>query len=318
MVTVKQPWDITQAFAEQLMQQAQQTNQTATQTELMPIQQAMAMDRLKKQGELELQLLPRRLSIEDQIAQLREGRAEGREVGREKRAEGREVGREGREEARGKRTDVRRFGQQKELLGDQTEQAIKRDIGIRRGRMDILKENPNDPIAREIATGHAPDRSSVRQTTPPIPPNWEWDNWVYKPELGGDLSESFNNDLNWRDKYEVGDPQVFGGKTVMPYRRKGSRGRETAAGSVRNPSTLPMGDTGAKAGPKRPVFTDPNTPGLTPTTPAEPAKPGKGDKVSGLLDALKQNGYSDEEAKKVVAQVMQPTSDPDIFDVLVG
>jgi hypothetical protein len=167
MVTVKQPWDITQAFAEQLMQQAQQTNQTATQTELMPIQQAMAMDRLKKQGELELKFLPERLSIEDRIAQLREQRAEGREVGRETRAEGREVGREGREEARGERTDVRRFGQQRELLGDQTEQGIKRDIGIRRGRMDILKEFPNDPIAREIATGHAPDRSSVRQTPPP-------------------------------------------------------------------------------------------------------------------------------------------------------
>jgi hypothetical protein len=280
------------------------------------------MDRLKKQGELELKFLPERLSIEDRIAQLREQRAEGREVGRETRAEGREVGREGREEARGERTDTRRFGQQRELLGEQTEQGIKKDIGIRRGRMDILKEFPNDPLAREIATGHSPVRSSVRQFAPPTTPGYE--GMIERQKDSGDLlklrfpgmdPKRIEKDLEFGDPVGNYIPWRRKSMTAPPAPQPTTTGPSGKADNKVVPTARPASQIPFDAVPKAPSFTKPDVPGITPPTPAEP---GKGDKLSGLLDALKQNGYTDDEARQVLARVVKPTSDPDVFDVLVG
>lgn len=49
------PWDITTAFAQQLMKQGAATQARAEQVEFAPIEQGMLMERLKRQKELELQ-----------------------------------------------------------------------------------------------------------------------------------------------------------------------------------------------------------------------------------------------------------------------
>src|SRR5690349_23935740 len=58
-----EPWDITAAFARQLMQDAARTDESNQALALAPINQAMAMERLKQQRDMQLATLPQELAI---------------------------------------------------------------------------------------------------------------------------------------------------------------------------------------------------------------------------------------------------------------
>lgn len=195
------PWDITQAFAEQLMKQGATTEQGVREAQMMPIQQGMAMERLKRQRELMLATLGQELAIRDQASIP----GETRQFGRQRELLGLQ------------------HGQQRSMLGAQTDEALRRY----RGTADINKE-----LGPEYFSTIKPrvGGRSVEPHTPPVPQGYE--GLVIEDELGLKREQL-------GDQYEFGAPIASWGKNYTPYKKKGSG---TTPKEVPNTPAAPKSD----------------------------------------------------------------------------
>lgn len=180
------PWDITQAFAEQLMKQGAATEQGVREAQMMPIQQGMAMERLKNQRELLLSTLGRELSIRDAAGIPGENRAFGRQ----------------------RALLGMQFGQQRSMLGAGTDEALRRY----RGTTAINKEL--GPDYWNMTHPRAVPRVSDYAKTHNLPPDPAWEGSAAIPkDLGPDaLKEQYPPGT------EFSPPESVGQNNFMRFR----------------------------------------------------------------------------------------------------
>lgn len=353
----REPWELTQAFAEQLMRQAAQTEQQATRVQMAPIEQAMALDRLKQQGELELAQLPRRLSIEDAARQPQENRAYTRQKETEERGEERTIAGEQRKEEALPRT-----------LRAQTDELIRRAGGSVEEKIKLYQKYGKD---YEKAV-RADQRSSVVGShVPETLPGHEPPQILPKDPI---QAKMFVKDLE-KQGFEVTKVEGGWGNNHVHFRKRvdsfpqpkkkeevkaeagpslGRRLLDKITGSSEPPKAGAPPVAGAAptadklTGPPPPVSTRPaaslpfNSVGPADPLPASarsipsmigdtrlPLPEMKGDPIAGkdkmsfLYESIRRRGYNDDEAKTILANVInkpetKPTDDPDVFDVLVA
>lgn len=338
------PWDITSAFARQLMAQASDQDRDATRMALMPINQAMAMERLKEQTALELATLPKKLSIEDAVRQLQEQRAEGRRIAEE-----------GRQEETTKRAESRAEERLPRTIDVQSRKRIEEHRGQLEADIQAEKEHPEYFQKYRIQRGAV---GVQNQHTPPLPPGYTH---MIQEDM---LSDAYSN-LKKDPTIEFGLPISAWGKTFYPYRKRVGVGdgspnpnvvqgkgnnpfTPTPASSVSSSAAEDMRQAAQKGNRQAPsqmpesvvpkavnpsIFEDVPLPPAVggdvnqpiPNAPIPPRRPidlGGKDTQAFLYESIRRRGYSDEEANQILADLqkpkVRPTSDPDIFDVLVS
>jgi hypothetical protein len=325
----KEPWELTQAFAEQLMRNARNQEEQTTKLQLAPVEHAMALDRLKAAAAIELANLGPKLRLQDEIKQQQEARGEQQDIRKEQRGEETLKGREKRQE-----------DSYKERHKFLTDEDIRKEGEKVYNRIRLSKENPEYrdliPGARSGlgARGPVSKRPPTRENheAPIVLPRD-----TFQQEDIFDQLEKAGYERPTPADIEGGE---YGATNWLHPRRKGVPSGKTPA---RDPNTLlkqgerlvptqpfvqpeprnDYKDPPSKAGVgtnKAPPF-DAVGPAKEPQGPPIPAELLK-KKVSDLYQSIRRNGYSDEEARTVLASLQQPqvrpTDDPDIFDVLVS
>lgn len=308
-----EPWELTQAFAEQLMRQAATTEQETRRLQLAPIEQQMALDRLKQVEGLKLSMLPQELGIRERYAERAEGRREAADVRGEERGEKRLVGREQRAGEREIAGDIRRAELGKEARREATEQEVEKAEKILESRIRKLKEDP-EAAARALGRGSIAPRPGAAPKRPPTRPNHEvpvvlprdpyaqeefFNQLVkegYERPTIADIEGGENNATNWLHPRRKGVPSAPPPSKTTPAPSKTEQPRPPAnipfEGVPPNIPTFPKLDLGGK------------------------------DKMSFLYESIRRRGYTDAEAKQILASLekpeVTPTDNPDIFDVLVA
>jgi hypothetical protein len=333
-----EPWDITSAFAKQLMQQAADRDQVNTGLAMTPVNQALAMERLKEAANIDLA----KFTAEQPIltAALR-----ARGIN-ETEQHGVRVTQSGDQTERSQRTaeDIEKDKEnraQGRLAGNLSLQAQKEAEAARLKLENEIKAERENPAYFERYRLRPRVSGVQNQHVPPIPQG-------YTGLIPEDMTSSSYRALKNDPTIEFGTPIPGWGKVYLPYRKKGSTPSNMSS-SANDPPTVPNPVAPAKVPPiasdtpaapksgkdvvnQKPVPPVDATildtvPGSTVDAPLPPPRPrvdlGGKDKLSFLYESIRRRGYSDDEAKTILADVQRkpearPTSDPDIFDVLVS